>query len=154
MIHPPLYFPLELSSCFYQICQIPLNVSPMATDNNIPHDALPGGPDVISPSGQILKSPFYGYIPSRTSSLAFTVLFGTTTGAWCSRFPWSTPLLPWTRQYFTFLKLYGSASGGFFLQLFYVVLEKRRVGAVVFGHPPAHLIRHRISFSRCLISCV
>ncbi|KAK7681636.1 hypothetical protein QCA50_015370 [Cerrena zonata] len=39
-------------------------------------DSTEWGPDVISPSGKILQSPYYGYLISESSSYAFTALFG------------------------------------------------------------------------------
>ena len=58
------------------ICQFVLLFQPvlMLTDN------ITVGPDVISPTGEILQAPSYGYLLDKTACVIFVALFGVSTG--------------------------------------------------------------------------
>ena len=58
------------------ICQFVLLLQPvlMLTNN------ITVGPDVISPTGEILQAPSYGYLLDKTACIIFVALFGVSTG--------------------------------------------------------------------------
>ena len=58
------------------ICQFVLLLQPvlMLTNN------ITVGPDVISPTGEILQAPSYGYLLDKTACVIFVALFGVSTG--------------------------------------------------------------------------
>ena len=58
------------------ICQfVPLLQPVLMLTNNITV-----GPDVISPTGEILQAPSYGYLLDKTACIIFVALFGVSTG--------------------------------------------------------------------------